>query len=177
MTFVHCRDHVYLKRLSTEYRSILSADMSTDSRPISRLILGRYISRNSADISTDVNRYACRLTPGRYFTATRPTVGRYFTDIRRIMCIYIDRVSVDTIGRYVDRQSSDISTDISAETRPTYRPTSKFVHHNLQNNVREFDRDHSRTSQELITYLPGRKVRELLKILSREQPVQLRPSY
>ena len=30
----------------------------------------------------------------------------------------VDRVSVDTLGRYVDRQSADISTD----TRPTYRP-------------------------------------------------------
>ena len=30
--------------------------MSTDSRPISRPILGRYIGRNSADISTDINR-------------------------------------------------------------------------------------------------------------------------
>ena len=30
--------------------------MSTDSRPISRPILGRYIGRNSADISIDINR-------------------------------------------------------------------------------------------------------------------------
>ena len=87
---------------------------STDGRPISRPILGR----DSADISTDVNRHACWPTPGRYFTVSRPTVGRYFTDIWRIMCIYIDRVSVDTIGRYVARQSADIST----ETRPIYRP-------------------------------------------------------
>ena len=111
-------DHVYLRHLSTEYRSILSADMPTDSRPISRPILGRYVGRDSADISTDVNGHACRPTPGRYFTATRPTVGRYITDTRRIMYFYIDRVSVDTIGRYVDRQSADIPTDI----RPICRP-------------------------------------------------------
>ena len=111
-------DHVYLRHLSTEYRSILSADMPTDNRPISRPILGRYVGRDSADISTDVNGHACRPTPGRYFTATRPTVGRYITDTRRIMCFHIDRVSVDTIGRYVDRQSADISTD----TRPICRP-------------------------------------------------------
>ena len=36
-------DHENLRHLSTEYRSILSTDMSTDSRPISRLILDRYL--------------------------------------------------------------------------------------------------------------------------------------
>ena len=48
-------DHVYLRHLSTEYRWILSADMSTDSRPISRPILGRYVGRDSTDISTNNN--------------------------------------------------------------------------------------------------------------------------
>ena len=42
--------------ISTEYRSILSAGTSTDSRPISRPILGRYVGRDSADISTDINQ-------------------------------------------------------------------------------------------------------------------------
>ena len=59
-------DHVHSRHLSTEYRSILSDDMSAKSLPIYRLILGR----DSDDISTDINRPACRPTPGRYFTAT-----------------------------------------------------------------------------------------------------------
>ena len=33
----------------------------------------------------------------------------------------VDRVSVDTLGRYVDRQSADMST----EYRPIYRPTCR----------------------------------------------------
>ena len=77
---------MYLRHLSIEYRSILSADMSTDISSDTRPIC-----RPRFDISTDVNRHACRPTPGRYFTATRPTVGRYFTDIRQIMCIYNPR--------------------------------------------------------------------------------------
>ena len=44
------RDHVYLRHLSTEYRSILSADMSAESRPIYRPILGRYVGRVSVDM-------------------------------------------------------------------------------------------------------------------------------
>ena len=46
-----------------------SADISTDTRPICRPRLGR--------VSVDMNRQACRPTPGRYFTATRPTLGRH----------------------------------------------------------------------------------------------------
>ena len=67
--------------ISTEYRSILSVGMSTDSRPISRPILGRYVGRDSADISTDINRHACQLTPGRYFTATWPTPGQHYAQL------------------------------------------------------------------------------------------------
>ena len=37
-------DHVYLRHLSTECRSILSADMAIDTRPIYRPTLGRYVS-------------------------------------------------------------------------------------------------------------------------------------
>ena len=75
-------DHEYLRHLSTEYRSILgrqilSVDMSAESRPIYRPTLGRYVGRDSLDISTDINRHACRPTPGRYFTATRPPLGRH----------------------------------------------------------------------------------------------------
>ena len=38
-------DHVYLRHLSAECRSILSADMATDTRPIHRPTLGRYVDR------------------------------------------------------------------------------------------------------------------------------------
>ena len=41
---------MYLRHLSTEYRSILSTDMSTDSRPMYRPILGRYVGRDSTDV-------------------------------------------------------------------------------------------------------------------------------
>ena len=67
-------DHVYLRHLSTECRSILSADMATNTRPICRPSVGR--------VSVDMNRQACRPTPGRYFTAPRPPPGRYFTNTR-----------------------------------------------------------------------------------------------
>ena len=73
-------DHVYLRHLSTEYRSILSADMSTDSRPI------------------------CRPT-------CRSSIGRHV--------IRVNRLSVDTIGRYVGRHSADISADMSLVYRST----------------------------------------------------------
>ena len=64
---------MYLRRLSTECRSILSADMATDTRPIYQPTLGRYVGQDSV---------ACRPTPGRYFTDTRPPLGRYFTNTR-----------------------------------------------------------------------------------------------
>ena len=70
-------DHVYLRHLSTEYWSILSANMATDSWPIYRPILNRYVGRDSVDISTDINRHAWRPTPGRYFTATRLILYRH----------------------------------------------------------------------------------------------------
>ena len=55
----------------------------------------------------------------------------------------------------------------------------EFVHHNLRNNVPQFDRENIRLPQALITYLPERKVTELLKILPSEQLVfvQVRPPY
>ena len=67
-------DHVYLRHLSTECRSILSADMLTDTRSICRPRLGRVL--------VYINRQACRPTPGRYFTATRPPLSWYFTNTR-----------------------------------------------------------------------------------------------
>ena len=51
-----------------------SADISTDTRPICRPRLGR--------VSVDMNRQACRQTPGRYFTATRPPLGRHSATTR-----------------------------------------------------------------------------------------------
>ena len=47
-------DHVYLRHLSTEYRSILSADMSTDSRSICRPSIGRYVGRHVGRVSVDM---------------------------------------------------------------------------------------------------------------------------
>ena len=83
---VNIMDHVYLRHLSTEYRSILSADMSTDmstdSRSIYRPVLGRYVGRDSVDISADCRSTRMSGDTLRYFTATRPTLGRYFTDTR-----------------------------------------------------------------------------------------------
>ena len=73
---------MYSRHLSAEYRPIFSAHMVTDSRPIYQPILGRYVGRESSNISTDINRHACRPTPGRYFNATRPPLGRYLTDTR-----------------------------------------------------------------------------------------------
>ena len=64
-------DHVYLRHLSAECRSILSADMATDTRPICRSsvgrhvvlvnrpsvdTIGRYVGRHSADTSADMLR-------------------------------------------------------------------------------------------------------------------------
>ena len=49
-----------------------SADISTDTRPICRPSVG--------PVSVDMNRQACRPTPGRYFTATRPPLGRHSAD-------------------------------------------------------------------------------------------------
>ena len=70
-------DHVYLRHLSTECRSILSADMATNTRPICRPSVGR--------VSVDMNRQACRPTPGRYFSATRPILHRHSAATRPIL--------------------------------------------------------------------------------------------
>ena len=77
-------DHVYLRHLSTECRSILSADMATDTLPIYRPTLGRYVGRLGR-VSVDMNRQACRPTPGRYFTATRPPLSRHSAATRPIL--------------------------------------------------------------------------------------------
>ena len=83
--------------LSTEYQSIISADMATDTRPIWRPTLGRYIDRHSADMSAEtrsrvgpheptsmsadtgpiLHRHPADTSPplGRYFTNTRPTLN------------------------------------------------------------------------------------------------------
>ena len=54
-----------------------SADISTDTRPICWPSVGR--------VSVDMNRQACRPTPGRYFTATRPPLGRHSAATRPIL--------------------------------------------------------------------------------------------
>ena len=100
---------MYLRHLSTEYRSILSADMSTDSRPMYRPIyrptcrpsigrhvvrvnrpsvdtIGRYVGRHSADISADMS-LVYRSTVGgvsvdcRWY---RSIVNRCFVEIEAV---------------------------------------------------------------------------------------------
>ena len=85
----YCSDHVYLRHLSTACRSILSADMATDTRPIYRPTLGRYVGRDSVACRstwTDkhVSRHPADTSPplGRHSAATRPPLGRYFTNTR-----------------------------------------------------------------------------------------------
>ena len=84
-------DHVYLRHLSTEYRSILSADMSTDSRPICRPSIGRYVGRHVGRHVIRVNRLSVD-TIGRY-------VGRHSADISADMSVVyrstVGSVSVD----------------------------------------------------------------------------------
>ena len=55
--------------------------MATDTRPIYRPTLDRYVGRDSVDM----NRQACRPTPGRYFTATWPPLGRHSAATRPIL--------------------------------------------------------------------------------------------
>ena len=69
-------DHVYLRHLSTEYRSILSADMSTDSRSICRPSIGRYVGRHVGRVSVDMlfELIDCRSTLSVGMSVdTRPT--------------------------------------------------------------------------------------------------------
>ena len=54
---VHYLDHVYLRHLSTKCRSILSADMATDTRLIYRPTLGRYVGRVSVECRSSVGRH------------------------------------------------------------------------------------------------------------------------
>ena len=80
---------MYLRHLSTECRSILSADMSTDSRPICRPSTGRYVGRVSVDMLFELidrqstlsvgmsvdTRPICRWCIGRLSVVYRSTVG------------------------------------------------------------------------------------------------------
>ena len=97
-------DHVYLRHLSTEYRSILSADMSTDSRPICRPSIDRYVGRHIGRVSVDMlfelidrrstlsvgmsvdtrptSRPICRWCTGRLSVVYRSTVGGVSVDCR-----------------------------------------------------------------------------------------------
>ena len=77
---------MYLRHLSTEYRSILSADMSTDSRPISRPILGRV----SVDILSELIDRRPTLSVGMSVN-TRPTP-------RPICCDRLSVVYRSTVG-------------------------------------------------------------------------------
>ena len=61
--------------------------------------LGRYVDRQSADMSTE------------YRPIRRPSIGRHV--------VRVNRPSVDTIGRYVGRHSADISADMLLVYRST----------------------------------------------------------
>ena len=85
-------DHVYLRHLSTECWSILSADMVTDTRLIYRPTLGRYVGRDSVACRstwTDkhVGRHPADTSPplGRHSAATRPPLGCHSAATRPIL--------------------------------------------------------------------------------------------
>ena len=61
--------------------------------------LGRYVDRQSADMSTE------------YRPICRPSIGRHV--------VRVNKPSVDTIGRYVGRHSTDITADMSLVYRST----------------------------------------------------------
>ena len=64
-------------------------------------------------------RYIDRRQPTRMSADTRPILHRHSADSWPILYRHLaDHVDLYTIGRYVDRQSADISTN----TRPIYRP-------------------------------------------------------
>ena len=139
IVFAFKLDHVYLRHLSTEYRSILSVDMSAESRPIYRPILGWYVGRDSVDISTDINRHACRPTPGRYFTATRPPLIRYLSDTSCITYVFEMAAVWATSSFYQHTSIGDrcnllvrwrllFQQNISINT-PIYTTDSRPIHH------------------------------------------------
>ena len=81
-------DHVYLRHLSTECRSILSADMATDTRPIYRPTLGRYVGRDSVECrSTWTDKHVGRQPAdtsfplGRQSVDTLPTLGQRYAHL------------------------------------------------------------------------------------------------
>ena len=108
-------NHVYLRHLSTEYRSIRSADISTNTRPICRPRFGRHIDRRqptrmSADTRPILHRHSADSWPILYrhsadhvHLSDRPSIGPYYRPVCR----------PSTVGRYLDRYSTDISTDIN----------------------------------------------------------------
>ena len=70
-----------IRHKSTEHRSILSADIATDTRPIYRPMLGWCVGR-ALRLARHIDRpqpISMSASLGRYFTATRPPLGRYFT--------------------------------------------------------------------------------------------------
>ena len=107
-------DHVYLRHLLTEYRSILSADMSAESRPIYRPTLGRYVGQVSVD--TLFKLIDCRSTLSVDMSVdTRPTP-------RSVCCDRQSLVYWSTVGDVsIDyRWYRSIDTDeIAAITLPT----------------------------------------------------------
>ena len=85
-------DHVYLRHLSAECRSILSADVATDTRPIYRPTLDRHSADMSAECRSSVGRHEptsmsadTRPILHRHWAATRPPLGRHSAATRPIL--------------------------------------------------------------------------------------------
>ena len=79
-------DHVYLRHLSAECRSLLSADMATDTRPIYRPTLGRYVGRhvvlvNRPSVDT-IGRYVGRHSADTSANMLRSTVASVLVECR-----------------------------------------------------------------------------------------------
>ena len=81
-------DHVYLRHLSTECRSILSADMATDTWPIYRPTLGRVsVACRSTWTDKHVGRHPADTSPplGRHSADTLPTLAQAHLQIGQLL--------------------------------------------------------------------------------------------
>ena len=85
---------MYLRHLSIEYRSILSADMSADTRSICRPTLDRHIDRHQPTrMSADT-----RPPPGRNCTDSQPT-PRSFAQLSLLSSIFSTQLRGAFSGR------------------------------------------------------------------------------
>jgi len=65
-----------LQKRDLVYWRHLSADISIDTRPNSRSILGRYVDRHSANILVDIGRLSTEMHVGQYLIAKPSTLAR-----------------------------------------------------------------------------------------------------